>query len=172
MRRSKSYPLLKKAQIDSVSPPIHLLDRSKLRFYLLTFFFKFRLQFVQSQWFIFVHECAWWSFLHDKCIPPNSTIRHGSILIIWRSYHVIWYYVMSCNWLGMVKFEISRLEIRLVQWNLKLRGEEGADELSLTPPENKIMNLVNDLPIVLIRSRWFLNDLGKRSQTVRQLLYN
>ena len=49
----------------------------------------------------------------------------------------------------MVKFEISRLEIRLVQWNLELRGEEGADELSLTPLKNKIMNLVNDHPIFL-----------------------
>ena len=54
----------------------------------------------------------------------------------------------------MVKFKISRLEIRLVQWNLRLRGEEGADELALTPPENKIMNLVNDLQIVLIKNLW------------------
>ena len=37
----------------------------------------------------------------------------------------------------MVKFKISRLEIRLVQWNLRLRGEEGADELALTPPREQ-----------------------------------
>ena len=93
MRRPESYHLLKKPEINVVKPVLVAYQTGlNWDFTVWHIFSKFRLQFVQSQWSFFVHECARWSNLHESVLLRIQSF----VMAQFWSYEdqIMWYGIM------------------------------------------------------------------------------